>query len=71
MHLLATLAALQSLATLRNDPIVASDVSPRCRVSHFVATLESTIDAYEGGAPATLRSPRTISEVFYSGKVSQ
>jgi len=70
--LLAALVALDTLAMLRNDPIVGSEVSPRSPcLSHFVASVESTIDAYTDGAPATLRSPRTMSEAFYMGAVSK
>lgn len=72
MHtLIAALIALDTLAAIHNDLIVGSEVSPRARVTHYIAHVESTIDAYEDGAPATLRSPRTMSEAYYSGRVSQ
>jgi len=67
--MLAALNTLNTLAALRSDLIVGSEVAPR--LAHFTAHVESTIDAYEDDAPATLRSPRTMSEAFYSGKVSQ
>jgi hypothetical protein len=41
-HLLATLGALNTLAALRSDPIVGSEVSPRVRVQHFVSHVETT-----------------------------
>jgi len=68
--ILTALNTLNALAALRNDPVVGPEVPPR--FAHFTAHVESTIDVYRDEAcPATLRSPRTMSEAFYAGKVTQ
>lgn len=61
--MLAALQTLQTLAALRNDPIVGSEVSPR--LAHFTAHVESTIDVYQDEA-----SPVTLRSASFAGKVS-